>query len=89
MTEFIHDDKLIVVISKDGEKFEIPFKLAKLSGFLYNAVTCTSEGNDSSDGIDEPIHLPTIESSIMSKIVMFMKKYSEDPYPTVAKVREL
>ena len=58
------------VVTSDGAVFEIDAKITKLSGFLTENVSRSS---------DKPIPLPKISSPVMKKVIEWAEHHKDDP----------
>lgn len=65
--------------SKDGEVFELPLKDALLSGLIKTM-------NDDEAGEAQEFPMSNLSSTILSKIVEFLKQMASDPMPEIQKV---
>lgn len=69
---------LVTLTSQEGEKFEVPRKVGCSSDLIKSML------NDDHED-DDPIPLPNVSSKVLSSIIAFLHKHSEDPMKEIAK----
>lgn len=63
-------------VSKEGDTFEVPVEIAKLS----NLVVTTLGEDDANDGDDEDmveIPLPNVKATVLAKVIEFCTHYKQ------------
>jgi len=65
---------MVMLVSKDGARFEVERDVAELSITIKNALNDTGE-------TDEPIPLPTVTSTILTKVIEYARHHKDDPAP--------
>ena len=72
-------------ISREGDRFEVPVDIARLSGLVTTIIEIDKDGdgNDSENGINErrrhEIPLVLINTPVLAKIVRFLEYYKQEP----------
>ena len=72
-------------ISREGDRFEVPLDIARLSVLVTTIIEVDKDGddNDSENGIDErrrnEIPLVSINTPVLAKIVRFLEYYKQEP----------
>ena len=70
---------LVNLISSDGEGFEVPIEIVKVS-VLVSTMIPTDENEEMN------IPLPNVRAAILSKVIEFLKHYKIEEMNTIAKV---
>ncbi len=72
-------------ISREGDRFEVPVDIARLSGLVTTIIEIDKDGdgNDSENGINErrrhEIPLVSINTPLLAKIVRFLECNKQEP----------
>lgn len=61
----------------DGQKFEVPLSIAKISSFVSDSLEPEDDGDDPPATVELPV--PNVTAEVLEKVVAFMKKYHEEP----------
>ncbi|GMT35375.1 hypothetical protein PFISCL1PPCAC_26672, partial [Pristionchus fissidentatus] len=70
--------KVVKLLSSDGELFEVPREVIKLSHTINTMLT--DLGLDESENENhEPIHVPNVNASILKKVMAWCQYHKEDP----------
>eukprot|EP00970_Alexandrium_tamarense_P019327 scaffold13893_cov234-Alexandrium_tamarense.AAC.2 len=67
-------------VSKEGDTFEVPIEVAKLSNLVVT--TLGEEDDDDYDDDDDnmvEIPLPNVKSSVLAKVIEYCTHYNQDP----------
>lgn len=70
------DEQMVTLVASDGEKFTVPFKVARLSRMIREAI-----GED--DEIEDEFPIPKINSSTLRLVVEYCTKYTETPMDSI------
>jgi len=81
MTDFVSSNKFVILISQDGDQFEINSNIAKQSNLLNNMI---DESDDNEDDKQE-IPILNILSNTLSKVIEFMNHYHIEPMTEIPK----
>merc|ERR1719263_36651 len=76
--------KMVTLVSKDGDKFQVPCKDIKISKLVETFLANDAEEGESDD--DDPsseIPLPQVESAVLVKVIEFAKHYSGEKMATI------
>ena len=72
----------MVQVSKEGDTFEVPVEIAKLS----NLVVTTLGGDDAPDGEEGEeeaaaveIPLPNVKTAVLAKVIEYCTHYNQEP----------
>jgi hypothetical protein len=76
-------DKTVHLVSQEGESFDVPLNVAKMSELVKTMVD-----EDQDDEEAQEIPLPNVKSSILAKVIEFIKHYKVDPMYEIEKVLE-
>jgi ribosomal protein L11 len=76
--------KIVHLISQEGESFDVPVEVAKMSALVSNMI---DEEADSSEIQDIP--LPNVKSIYLSKVVEFCQHHKANPMEEIEKVSEI
>lgn len=74
MAEFSTTERLVHLVSQEGEQFEVPLDVATMS----ELVKTMFDFEQPEDEVQE-IPLPNVKSSILSKVIDFLIQYKKDP----------
>jgi S-phase kinase-associated protein 1 len=72
-------NKIVRLVSVEGESFDVPISVAKMSELVKTMID-----EDEEDIQDIP--LPNVKSTILAKIIEFCKHYKVDPMYEIEKV---
>ena len=75
------DDKTVHLVSQEGESFDVPIGVARLSELVKTMVD-----EDQDDDEAQEIPLPNVKSSILAKVIEFSKHHKVDPMNEIEKV---
>eukprot|EP01006_Ploeotia_vitrea_P024250 TRINITY_DN5701_c0_g1_i1.p1 TRINITY_DN5701_c0_g1~~TRINITY_DN5701_c0_g1_i1.p1 ORF type:complete len:179 (+),score=14.69 TRINITY_DN5701_c0_g1_i1:83-619(+) len=78
-TETVVDNRNVRLVSKDGESFELPVAIAKLSKMVATGI----EGTDENETPEITLNL--VRSAPLAKIVEFLNHHAEEPVPELPK----
>ncbi len=81
MAESNDDNKTVHLVSQEGESFDVPLSVAKMSELVKTMID-----EDQDDEEAQEIPLPNVKSSILAKVIEFAKHYKVDPMYEVEKV---
>lgn len=70
------DEQMITLLASDGEKFTVPFKVARLSRMIREAI-----GED--DEIEDEFPIPKVNSLTLKLVVEYCTKYAETPMDSI------
>jgi len=65
------DDDLVTLVSQDGQEFKVEVKVARMSETIRQLILDAGTG--------DPIPIPNIEGSILSKVIEYCKYHTEHP----------
>mmetsp|Transcript_12485 Transcript_12485/g.15656 ORF Transcript_12485/g.15656 Transcript_12485/m.15656 type:complete len:203 (+) Transcript_12485:97-705(+) len=68
-----NDDTVITLISKEGDKYEVPFAVAKLSKVI--AEMSRDDDNEDEDEDSREVYLSTVKSHVLAKVVAYCEHY--------------
>mmetsp|Transcript_12194 Transcript_12194/g.22148 ORF Transcript_12194/g.22148 Transcript_12194/m.22148 type:complete len:170 (-) Transcript_12194:282-791(-) len=78
----VEEQGSVNLISKEGETFEVPLAVAKMSELVKTMI-------DDEDGDDEDetaeIPLPNVKAEVLKKVIEFCKHHHEDPMTEIEK----
>lgn len=74
--------KTVKLVSQEGESFEVPLDVAKLSVVVKNIL----DEDVDEDEDDMGIPLPNVKTAILTKIIEFNKHYCLEPMSEIEKV---
>jgi S-phase kinase-associated protein 1 len=80
MTEVSTPERLVHLVSQEGEQFEVPLDVATMS----ELVKTMYDSEQPEDEVQE-MPLPNVKSSILSKVIEFFNHYKEDPMTEIEK----
>lgn len=66
-------------VSKEGDTFEVPLKVAKMSELVKTMI------DDEGDEDVQEIPLPNVKASVLQKVIDFCTHYKEDPMNEIEK----
>jgi len=66
-------DLLVKLISKDGDIYQVPSSVAKLSKMVEETILCDDSDGDEEEGRE--VHLPNVRSACLAKVVQFCSHY--------------
>lgn len=73
-------DQLIKLTSKEGDAYEVPIKVAKMSKLVVETLGGDDAFDDDDD--DEPeateVPLPNVTTPVLEKVIAFCKHYQEE-----------
>ena len=73
-------DQIIKLTSKDGDAYEVPIKVAKMSKLVVE--TLGGDDGDDDDDDDEQeateVPLPNVSSPVLEKVIAYCKHYQEE-----------
>merc|ERR1719469_1025136 len=98
-TEFEANSSIEVtfkLISKDGESYQVPLSVARLSKMVEDTILCVDDEDDEENIIRE-VHLPNVRSSCLEKIVQYCTYHVtvekmlpiETPFPPNKKLHDI
>jgi S-phase kinase-associated protein 1 len=73
------DDRSVHLVSGEGESFDIPLSVAKMSELVKTMIT------DDEEEVQE-IPLPNVKSSILAKVIEFARHYKTEAMTDIEKV---
>ena len=76
------DDKIVHLVSNEGESFDVPLSAAKMSELVKQMIDDDAEADEAQE-----IPLPNVKSTILSRVIEFIRHYSEDKMNEIEKVR--
>mmetsp|Transcript_4175 Transcript_4175/g.4321 ORF Transcript_4175/g.4321 Transcript_4175/m.4321 type:complete len:178 (-) Transcript_4175:130-663(-) len=79
-TESGEDSRAVHLVSGEGDSFDVPLSVAKMSEVVKTMIT----DDDDSDETQE-IPLPNVKSSILAKVIEFAKHYKEEAMTEIEK----
>jgi hypothetical protein len=65
-------------VSKEGDTFEVPTEVAKLSNLVVTTLGEEDDDDDDDDNMVE-IPLPNVKSSVLAKVIEYCTHYNQDP----------
>ena len=65
-------------VSKEGDTFEVPIEVAKLSNLVVTTLGEEDDYDDDDDNMVE-IPLPNVKSSVLAKVIEYCTHYNQDP----------
>ncbi len=78
VTNHTHELFALMQVSKEGDTFEVPVEIAKLSTLV---MTTLGEGDD--DDADEDdiveIPLPNVKATVLAKVIEYCTHYKDEP----------
>ena len=80
-TPQVEDTRTVHLISQEGESFEVPVNVAKVSELVRTMID-----EDQDDTESQEIPLPNVSSSTLAKVIEFCKQQVVDPVKTIEKV---
>jgi S-phase kinase-associated protein 1 len=72
----------VKLTSQDGESFDVPSSVAKISMVVKNIL---DEDQDDDDD-DKEIPLPNVKTAILTKVIEFARHFSLEPMTEIEKV---
>ncbi len=75
------DSKIVHLVSQEGERFDVPVNVAKLSELVKTMID-----EDQDDDEAQEIPLPNVKSSILAKVIEFANHYVTAPMAEIEKV---
>mmetsp|Transcript_3906 Transcript_3906/g.5819 ORF Transcript_3906/g.5819 Transcript_3906/m.5819 type:complete len:167 (-) Transcript_3906:863-1363(-) len=73
------DSGSVSLVSKEGDTFEVPLKVAKMSELVKTMI------DDEGDEDVQEIPLPNVKASVLQKVIDFCTHYKEDPMNEIEK----
>ena len=80
MAEFSTTERLVHLISQEGEQFNVPVDIAKMSELVK-----TMFDTDQPEDEVQEIPLPNVKTSILSKVIEFLSHYKGEPMTEIEK----
>ena len=80
MAEFSTTERLVHLVSQEGEQFEVPLDVATMS----ELVKTMYDSEQPEDEVQE-MPLPNVKSSILAKVIEFVTHYQEKPMTEIEK----
>ena len=80
MAEFSTTERLVHLVSQEGEQFEVPLDVATMSELVK-----TMFDTDQPEDEVQKMPLPNVKSSILSKVIEFLIHYKEEPMTKIEK----
>jgi S-phase kinase-associated protein 1 len=77
------DTKTVHLVSQEGESFDVPINVAKMSELVKTMID-----EDQDDEESQEIPLPNVKSSILAKVIEFSHHYVSDPMTEIDKVKK-
>ena len=74
-------------VSKEGDTFEVPIEIAKLSNLVVTTLGEEDDDDDDGEGIVE-IPLPNVKSTVLAKVIEYCTHYKQEPSEYIASVHE-
>ncbi|EED88404.1 hypothetical protein THAPSDRAFT_10077 [Thalassiosira pseudonana CCMP1335] len=68
----------VKLVSKEGDTFEVPIEVAKLSNLVVTTLGEEDDYDDDDDNMVE-IPLPNVKSSVLAKVIEYCTHYNQDP----------
>ena len=78
------DSRTVHLVSGEGESFDVPLSVAKMSELVKTMIT-----EDQDDDDVQEIPLPNVKSSILAKVIVFAQHYKIEAMTEIEKVRYL
>ena len=75
------DSRTVHLVSGEGESFDVPLSVAKMSELVKTMIT-----EDPDDEDVQEIPLPNVKSSILAKVIVFAQHYKTEPMTEIEKV---
>ena len=76
------DDRSVILVSQEGESFEVPLSIAVMSELVKLSIDPELFGEDEK----QEIPLPNVKSSILAKVIEFTNHYKTEPMTEIEKV---
>ena len=80
MAEFSITERLVHLVSQEGEQFEVPLDVATMS----ELVKTMFDSDQPEDEVQE-MPLPNVKTSILSKVIEFLTHYKGEPMTEIEK----
>jgi S-phase kinase-associated protein 1 len=72
----------VKLTSQDGESFDVPIEVAKISVVVKNIL----DEDQDDDEDDKEIPLPNVKTAILTKVIEFARHHSTEPMNEIEKV---
>ena len=72
------DPRMVTLVSRDDQKFELPLNAARLSEMVNNALNLDAGEDDNEDEDLRPVEILRVTAECLEKVVDFLKHYNED-----------
>ena len=73
-------------VSKEGDSFEVPFEVAKMSELVKTMMDEDGDDDDDDDGNEAPeIPLPNVKASVLRKVIDFCQHHRTEPMNEIEK----
>ena len=81
MSNSSEDNRVVYLISQEGESFDVPVEIGK----LFEMVKSKIDENQGDEEAQE-ISLPNVRSAVLAKVIEFALHYAEEPMLDIEKV---